>query len=130
MQRDPLFEFELLGQDDLVDYASVSVLEFVANSPINDFDVKGLKQVGGAIPCGNCCVVIDNDESCNDGNKYKIHWNCGRHGRPSNCRGGGSALWPSGKGSHGSFGVPRNIRKCLEGTRWKLDPVKVRELYT
>ena len=64
--------------------------------------------------------------SSGDGNGYKIHWNCGKHGRASTCRGGLSAQWPSGLPSHGNLAkVPPNIRKCLKGTRWELKELPV-----
>lgn len=97
---------------------------FVQNDPLNHSDWIGWGQVGAPIKCGNCLICVDNDSASGDGNSYKIHWQCGRHGRPSTCRGGGAAQWPSGDPSHGSDPVPPNIRRCLDQTRWALRKVE------
>ena len=99
---------------------------FLDNAPVTSEERLGLGQVGSPIRCGNCLICIDNDTSSGDGNGYKIHWNCGKHGRASTCRGGQTAQWPSGLPSHGNMaGVPPNIRKCLKGTRWELKELPV-----
>jgi RHS repeat-associated protein len=97
---------------------------FINNNAIQYIDFLGLRQVGQPIKCNNCLICIDNDRGSGDGNGYKIHWKCGRP-RPKTCRGGGSAQWPSGAPSHGTEGIPKNIRKCLDKTRWKLTPITV-----
>jgi RHS repeat-associated protein len=106
-----------------IDTSSLLVA-FINNNAIQYIDFLGLLQVGQPIDCGNCLICIDNDRGSGDGNGYKIHWRCGRP-RPKTCRGGGSAQWPSGAPSHGSGGIPNNIRKCLDNTRWKLTPITV-----
>jgi len=99
---------------------------FLDNAPVTNEERLGLGQVGSPIRCGNCLICIDNDTSSGDGNGYKIHWNCGKHGRASTCRGGLSAQWPSGLPSHGNLAkVPPSIRKCLKGTRWELKELPV-----
>ena len=126
--------FDLL-EEDISYYADVladlertpfELYLFLDNAPVTNEERLGLGQVGSPIRCGNCLICIDNDTSSGDGNGYKIHWNCGKHGRASTCRGGLSAQWPSGLPSHGNLAkVPPNIRKCLKGTRWELKELPV-----
>ena len=100
---------------------------FLENNAQNNVDELGLKQVGPPIVCGGCLICIDNDSPSGDGNGYKIHWNCRKRKRATTCRGGGTAHWPSGRGSHGAGGeIPPKIKKCL-GTRWEIHPEKVKE---
>ena len=123
--RDPLEEqaaaMLVIGEDVGVE-GDINEYGFVSNDSIDTCDLLGLKQIGQPIPCGNCLICIDNDSASGDGNSYKIHWNCGKKGRPQSCRGGGSAQWPSGDPSHGGGSVPNNIKKCLKKTRWALQP--------
>lgn len=122
---DPLHEFVILENEKNNVFAQPHELYlFVQNDPLNHSDWIGWGQVGAPIKCGNCLICVDNDSASGDGNSYKIHWQCGRHGRPSTCRGGGAAQWPSGDPSHGSDPVPPNIRRCLDQTRWALRKVE------
>lgn len=122
---DPLHEFVILENEKNNVFAQPHELYlFVQNDPLNHSDWIGWGQVGAPIKCGNCLICVDNDSASGDGNSYKIHWQCGRHGRPSTCRGGGAAQWPSGDPSHGSGPVPPNIRRCLDQTRWALRKVE------
>lgn len=132
MSRDPLHEisFQYLSRD-IYDLGYIypeddgtSLYGFTFNDPINAIDILGLYG-RGQIPCGNCTICLDRNTSGDGQSPYHIHWNCGTHGRPRSCRGGGSADWPSGKGREGSPDAPKNIRKCLENTRWRINPVEV-----
>ena len=99
---------------------------YVKNSPADETDELGLKQVG-QVKCGACNICLDYDGGSGDGNQYKIHWVCSSNGRtPSTCRGGDSAQFPSYEPSHGSKSVPPSVKKCIKDkTRWEKKTIKL-----
>jgi len=117
MSRDPIEEIEVVA---------ACLYLMAENRPADRNDLLGLKQIGAPISCGNCLICLDNDSGSGDGNAYKIHWNCGRHGRKAtSCRGqgrsqySGSARLPRWEPSHGVLEVPEFIKDCvIKQTYW------------